>query len=86
MIYVKKLPFLYERATTLQVIYYMPDYTHLLQEFIWQFDDYPPIFPRCHKFLNHWKDKIKVPIKEVNLASSDISNGRFINAKEFINF
>lgn len=56
------------KLTTLQVVYYLPDYGSLLNEFIWQLLDLHPQFPRTHQFLIHWKDNIEAPIKEVNIA------------------
>ena len=38
------------RITTMKVYYFMPDYTNILQLFMWQFDDVPPEFPKAHKF------------------------------------
>ena len=40
--------------TTLQVYYYMPDYNNIIQEFVWQYTDRLPKFPRTHTFLNFW--------------------------------
>lgn len=57
-----------KQMTTMLVVYYRPDYRHLLQEFSWQFLDVPPKFHRAHRFLNYWKEQIRVPIREVRLA------------------
>ena len=53
--------------TTIDVLYYRPDFSHLLQEFIFQDDDVPPDFPRMHRFLRYWHEHIRVPIKSVTL-------------------
>lgn len=50
------------------VIYYIPDYTNLLNEFYWQCEDIVPDMPRVHKFLNFWKDNIEAVIKEVQVS------------------
>jgi uncharacterized protein Usg len=50
---------------TLQIIYYRPDYCHLLNEFLWQTPDVVPGLIRVHSFLTYWKEKIQVPIKEI---------------------
>ena len=50
------------RITTMKVYYFMPDYHHVIQLFMWQFDDIPPQFPRAHKFLNHWHKNIDAVI------------------------
>ncbi len=56
---------------TLQIIYYRPDYTALLQEFVWSYDDLIPELQRTHKFLWHWKMNIQAVIREINLGVSD---------------
>ena len=48
----------------------MPDYTHILQEFIWQPADIRPEYPRVHRFLNYWHDNIDAVISEVNIADN----------------
>ena len=55
---------------TLNVLYWMPDYTHILQEFIWQTADVRPEYPRVHRFLNYWHDNIEAVISEVNIADN----------------
>ena len=55
---------------TINVLYWMPDYTHILQEFIWQTADISPEYPRVHRFLNYWHDNIEAVISEVNIADN----------------
>ena len=55
---------------TLNVLYWMPDYNHILQEFIWQTADIRPEYPRVHRFLNYWHDNIEAVISEVNIADN----------------
>ena len=55
---------------TLSILYWMPDYTHILQEFIWQTADVRPEYPRVHKFLNYWYDNIEAVISEVKIADN----------------
>jgi uncharacterized protein Usg len=72
-----------QRITTLQILYYIPDYRNLLQEFLWQFEDITPDFPRTHKFLLHWKHNIHATIHTVTLAHTDpFGHTRYINAKQ----
>jgi uncharacterized protein Usg len=52
------------------VRYYMPDYRHILQDFIWETEDLVPDIPRVHRFLNYWKSYIEAPIKEVIVTAS----------------
>ena len=73
-----------KRLITVNVNYWMPDYNNILQEFIWQTDDYIPKLPRVHKFLNFWHDNIDAIIQEVNVAnmsgnSYNISKGEIYN-------
>ena len=53
------------------VIYYLPDYQSLLNEFYCQFDDIVPDIPRVHEFLNYWKNNTEAPIKEVKISVSN---------------
>jgi uncharacterized protein Usg len=55
---------------TLRVLYWMPDYKHILQEFIWQTADVRPEYPRVHRFLNYWHDNIESVISEIYIADS----------------
>lgn len=57
--------------TTLHIFYFMPDYQSILQEFLWQFSDIPPIFPKANDFLSFWKENIEGPIHKVELVHSD---------------
>ena len=52
----------------------MPDYTHILQEFIWQTADVRPEYPRVHRFLNYWYDNIEPVISEVNIADNYVTS------------
>ncbi len=55
---------------TLSILYWMPDYKHILQEFIWQTADVRPEYPRVHRFLNYWHDNIEAVISEIYIADS----------------
>ena len=55
---------------TINVLYWMPDYTHIIQEFIWQTSDMRPEYPRVHRFLNYWHDNIEAVISEVKIADN----------------
>ena len=59
---------------TLNVLYWMPDYTHILQEFIWQTADISPEYPRVHRFLNYWHNNIEAVISEVNIADNYVTS------------
>ena len=59
---------------TINVLYWMPDYTHILQEFIWQTADIRPEYTRVHRFLNYWHDNIEAVISEVNIADNYVTS------------
>ena len=52
----------------------MPDYHNLIQEFILQYNDRHPYFPKTHKFLNFWHKEIEAVIESVNLSFIDNEN------------
>ena len=58
---------------TVDVLYWLPDYNDLLQQFIWQTRDIKPDYPRVHSFLNYWKDNIEAVIAEVQIADSPVT-------------
>ena len=55
---------------TVDILYWMPDYEYVLQQFIWQTKDVVPDIPRVHKFLNYWHDNIDAVISEVKVADT----------------
>ena len=57
---------------TVDVLYWMPDYQDILQQFVWQTADIRPEYPRIHKFLNYWKDNIDAVIAEVKISDSEM--------------
>ena len=63
-----------DTIVTINVLYWMPDYTHILQEFIWQTSDVRPEYPRVHRFLNYWHDNIEAVISEVNIADNYVTS------------
>lgn len=65
---------------TVDILYYMPDYTDIIQEFMWQTNDYAPDLPRVHKFLNFWKSDIDAVIKEVSVAYTYEDDDRYRRA------
>lgn len=65
--------------TTVKVIYYLPDYNHILQEFIFQQYDIRPDYPKLNKFLRFWKKNIEARIHRVDFSSS-FSEYRFIES------
>lgn len=69
-----------QRLTTIQIIYYMPDYQSILQEFLWQALDIPPRFPRMMKFLNYWEKNIEAKIHTVKIGNIEIISSNNIQS------
>ena len=64
---------------SVQVVYYIPDYLHLVNEFIWQTEDQQPDYPRINRFLDYWDKNIDGPIKEVYIHDQEDSNIRIVD-------
>ena len=56
---------------TVDILYWMPDYNNVLQEFVWQTSDIVPDYPRVHRFLNYWQENIEAVISEVRIADAE---------------
>lgn len=50
------------------IIYKMPDYRSILQEFIWQELDIVPKYPVLTKFLDFWDRELDGPVHRVEVA------------------
>jgi uncharacterized protein Usg len=50
---------------TVDVLYYLPDYPSIVEEFIWQTPDLWPEIPRIHEFLGYWHENIEATIEKV---------------------
>ena len=55
---------------TLDIIYRLPDYTHLFQQFVWRRLDLFPTFPNIRRFLGFWDRTIEGKLHEVAIAST----------------
>ena len=64
---------------SVQVVYYMPDYLNLVNEFIWQTKDRQPDYPRIGRFLDYWDKNIDGPIKEVYIHDHNDEKIRMVN-------
>ena len=64
---------------TVDVLYWMPDYQDILQQFVWQTADIRPEYPRIHKFLNYWKDNIDAVIAEIKISDSEMARIRRVD-------
>jgi uncharacterized protein Usg len=54
--------------TTAQILYHLPDYPAILQEYVWQDYDLYPTFPELKKFLDFWTVKLDGPLHSVKVA------------------
>ena len=64
---------------SVQVVYYIPDYLHLVNEFIWQTEDQQPDYTRINRFLDYWDKNIDGPIKEVYIHDQEDSKIRIVD-------
>tara|TARA_B100000282_G_scaffold132864_1_gene95202 strand:- start:893 stop:1156 length:264 start_codon:yes stop_codon:yes gene_type:complete len=60
------------RLTTAKILYHMPDYEKLLQEFIWQEYDVAPKYPVLRGFLDFWEREIEGKLHSVYVAKQEI--------------
>ena len=72
-------------TASVQVVYYIPDYLNLVNEFIWQTRDQLPDYPRIERFLDYWDKNIDGPIKEVYIHDHDEAKIRHVDRRYKIN-
>ena len=72
-------------VATGQVVYYIPDYLNIVQEFVWQTEDRLPEYPRITQFLDYWDKNIDGPIKEVYIYDQGQSNIRKVDRRFKLN-
>ena len=72
-------------VASVQVVYYIPDYLSVVNEFIWQTEDQLPEYPRIARFLDYWDKNIDGPIKEVYIYDQGISRVRVVDRRMKIN-
>ena len=70
---------------TVQVVYYIPDYLNIVQEFVWQTEDRLHEYPRITQFLDYWDKNIDGPIKEVYIYDQGQSNIRKVDRRYKLN-
>ena len=70
---------------TVQVIYFIPDHLHIVNEFMWQTEDELPEYPRIKRFLDYWDKNIDGPIKEVYIYDNKYSNVRVVDRRYNLN-
>lgn len=60
------------RLTTARIIYHLPDFHEILQEFIWQDYDLAPKYPILKDFLDFWTNEIDGKLHSVYVAKKEI--------------
>ena len=72
-------------VASVQVVYYIPDYLNIVNEFIWQTADQLPEYPRITRFLDYWDKNIDGPIKEVYIYDHEEAKVRHVDRRLKIN-
>jgi uncharacterized protein Usg len=54
--------------TTAELIYHMPDFTHVLNSYVWQEYDLAPEYPILSKFIDFWQAEIDGPLHSVRFC------------------
>lgn len=54
--------------TTAEFYYHMPDYTHVLNSFIWQGYDLAPDHPKLFESVEFWQLEIEGPLHSVRFT------------------
>ena len=66
--------------TTAEMFYYMPDYTHVLNSFVWQEYDMAPDHPALFNFIEFWQREIDGPLHSVRFTHRKLlSSGQWQN-------
>lgn len=73
-----------KQLVTIDIFYYMPDHTHLIQEFLWQTEDMIPELHRTHRFLRYWHTNIDAVIQEILLSVNDRKIGSYQSVDAFL--
>ncbi len=72
-------------VASVQVVYQIPDYLNIVNEFIWQTEDQLPEYPRITRFLDYWDKNIDGPIKEVYIYDHEEAKVRHVDRRLKIN-
>ncbi len=66
--------------TTAEIFYHMPDYTHVLNTYVWQAYDLAPDHPKLFEFIEFWQAEIEGPLHSVRFAHRRmLSSGEWRN-------
>jgi uncharacterized protein Usg len=58
--------------TTAEILYWLPDHTHILQSFICQGLDIHPRFPKLSGFLEFWEKEVEGKLHRVRVAHAQL--------------
>lgn len=58
--------------TTAGILYRLPDYPSILQEYIWQDYDLAPRFPELNKFLAFWQATLEGALYRITVSHDDL--------------
>lgn len=68
--------------TTAEFIYHMPDYSHVLNSYVWQEYDLAPDHPKLFKFIDFWQDTLDGPLHSVRFTHRRIlASGEWRNVR-----
>ncbi len=70
------------RLVTSEILYQLPDFPSLVQEFIWQEYDRVPELPRLWEFLKFWELHIDGPLVKVSYAYPGIGEQKEIRVAD----
>ena len=60
------------RLILAEILYRLPDYPSILQTFIWQKEDLPPVYPNLKNFLQFWQHELDGKIYMVRVDCKEI--------------
>ncbi|WP_278921709.1 MULTISPECIES: usg protein [Pseudophaeobacter] len=68
--------------TTAEFTYHMPDYTHVLNTYVWQDYDLAPDHAKLFEFIEFWQRELDGPLHSVRFTHRKmISPGQWRNVK-----
>ena len=72
--------------TTAEFTYHMPDYSHVLNTYVWQDYDLAPDHERLFKFVEFWQRELDGPLHSVRFTHRKmISPGEWRKVKGILN-
>ena len=72
--------------TTAEFTYHMPDFSHVLNTYVWQDYDLAPDHPRLFEFIEFWQRELDGPLHSVRFTHRKmISPGEWRNVTGVLN-